>query len=120
MGDGDLHSNKKEIQYTQCKTCHGTPTELPLTQALTDPNDIAFRLAGLNPVVELKPGDTILVTGQGEPLWNTRLLADGTYEMVAKATGQSFVFRAVKGSACTQNGQDQSSAYCHTCHAVQR
>jgi hypothetical protein len=120
MGDGDLHSNKKEIQYTQCKTCHGTPTELPLTQTLTNPNDIAFRLAGLNPVVELKPGDTILVTEQGEPLWNTRQLADGTYEMVGKATGQSFVFRAVKGSACTQNGQDQSSAYCHTCHAVQR
>ena len=31
MGDGDLHSNKKEIQYVQCKTCHGTLAQLPQT-----------------------------------------------------------------------------------------
>ena len=29
MGDGNLYSSKFDIQYIQCKTCHGTPTELP-------------------------------------------------------------------------------------------
>ena len=120
MGDGDIHSNKKEIQYLQCKTCHGTPTELPLTKTLTDPNDIAFRQAFLNPVVDLKVGDTVLVTEQGEPLWNTRVLSDGTYQMVGKSTKQVFTFRPVIGSKCTQTGADQSSAYCHQCHAVER
>jgi hypothetical protein len=120
MGDGDIHANQKDIQYVQCKTCHGTPTELPLTKTLTDPNDIAFRLAQLNPVVDLKLGDTILVTEQGEPLWNTRVLSDGTYEMVGKATQQYFTFRPVMGSGCTQSGDDQSSSYCHECHAVER
>ena len=120
MGDGDLHSNKKEIQYIQCKTSHGTPTELPLTTILTDPEDVAFRQAFLNPVVDLKVGDTVIATEQGEPLWNTRVLPDGTYEMVGKATRQLFKFRSVMGSACTQTGEDQSSAYCHTCHAVER
>jgi hypothetical protein len=120
MGDGDIHANKKDIQYIQCKTCHGTPTELPLTQTLTDPNDIAFRMAQLNPVIDLKIGDTILVTENGEPLWNTRVLNDGTYDMVGKATGDYFTFRPVMGSACTQTGDDQSSAYCHTCHAVEK
>jgi hypothetical protein len=120
MGDGDLHGNKKDIQYVQCKTCHGTPTELPLTKTLTDAEDIAFTLAFLNPVVNLKLGDTILVTEQGEVLWNTLVLPDGTYSLVGMATRQHFTFRPVKGSACTQNGTDQSSAYCHTCHAVQR
>jgi hypothetical protein len=120
MGDGDIHSNKKEIQYIQCQTCHGTPTQLPQTKTLTDPNDIAFRLAQLNPVVDLKAGDTILVTDKGEPLWNTRVLPDGTYQLIGKATGQVFIFRPVAGSGCTQNGIDQSSAYCHTCHSVQR
>lgn len=120
MGDGDLHSNKKEIQYVRCKTCHGTPTEPPLTKTLTDENDLAFRLAFLNPVVELKLGDTILVTEQGEPLWNIRVLPDGSYEMVGKATGQVFNFRPVLGSACTQDPQDQSSAACHKCHAVKK
>ena len=43
MGDGDIHANQKDIQYVQCKTCHGTPTELPLTKTLTDPNDISSR-----------------------------------------------------------------------------
>jgi hypothetical protein len=120
MGDGDIHANKKDIQYTQCRTCHGTPTQLPLTKTLTDPNDIAFKLAFLNPVVDLKLGDTILVTDQGEPLWNTRINPDGTYEMVGKATRQYFTFKPVMGSGCTQSGDDQSSAYCHTCHVVER
>jgi len=129
MGDGDLHANQKDIQYVQCKTCHGTPTELPLTKALTDPNDIAFRMAFLNPVLDLKIGDVILVTEKGEPLWNIRLLpspaGDGTgvrvtYEMIGKATKQYFTFRSVMGSSCTQSGADQSSAYCHECHAVER
>jgi len=120
MGDGSLYSSKLDIQYIQCKTCHGTPTELPQTRTLTDPNDLAFRLALLNPVVDLKLGDTILVTDKNEPLWNTRLLPDGTYQLVGKANGQVFPFKPVMGSACTQNGIDQTSAYCHTCHSVIR
>ena len=120
MGDGDLHSNQKDIQYVQCKTCHGTLTELPLTKTLTDPNDVAFRMAFLNPVVDLKLGDTILVTEQGEPLWNTRVLPDGTYEIIGKATKQKFNFRPVMGTACEQNPDEQQSQYCHECHAVER
>ena len=120
MGDGDIHANQKDIQYVQCKTCHGTPTELPLTKTLTDPNDIVFTLAFLNLVVDLKLGDTILITEKGEPLWNTRVLSDGTYEMIGKATRQKFTFRPVMGSSCTQTGADQTSAYCHECHAVER
>jgi len=120
MGDSDIHADQKDIQYVQCKTCHGTPTELSLTKTLSDPDDIAFRLAQLNPVVNLKLGDTIIVTEQGEPLWNTHVLPDGTYEMVGKATRQYFTFRPVMSSGCTQSGDDQSSSYCHECHAVER
>jgi hypothetical protein len=120
MGDGDIHANEKDIQYIQCKTCHGTPTELPLTKTITDPNDIVFRLATLNPILNLKVGDTVLVTDKGEALWNTRVLSDGTYELIGKATQQKFTFRPVMGSHCTQKGDDQSSTYCHECHSVER
>ncbi len=120
MGDGDLHNNQAEVEYVQCKTCHGTLDELPLTKTLTDPNDIAFRMAFLNPVVDLKIGDTILVTEKGEPLWNTRTLPDGTYEMIGKATNQKFNFRPVMGTACEQKPDEQESQYCHECHAVER
>lgn len=120
MGDGYLYSAKKDIQYVLCKTCHGTPTELPLAHVVSESDTLIFRLVQLNPVVEVNPGDTILVTGKGEPLWNTQVMEDGTYRLVGKATGQVFSFNPVIGSGCTQNGQDQSSAYCHTCHAVQR
>ena len=119
MGDGDIHANKKDMEYVQCKTCHGTLTELPLTKTITDPNDIAFRLAFLNPVIELKLGDTILVTEKGEPLWNIRVLPNGTYEMFGKATSQYFTFRPVLGTACEQNPEEQESQYCHECHAVE-
>ena len=120
MGDGDLHADKQSIQYIQCKTCHGTLTDLPHTRTLTDPDDIAFRLAFLNPVVNLELGDTILVTEAGEPLWNTRVLPDGTYEMTGKASKQVFAFRPVMGTACEQKPDEQQSQYCHECHAVER
>jgi len=120
MGDGDIHTKQKDIQYIQCKTCHGTPTKLPQTKTLTDLNDIAFKLAFLNPVVDLKLGDTILVTEKGEPLWNTKVLSDGTYAMIGKATKQYFTFKPVMGSGCTQSGEDQSSSYCHECHSMER
>jgi hypothetical protein len=120
MGDGNLYSSKLDIQYIRCKTCHGTLAELPQTRTLSDPNDLAFRMALLNPVTNLKLGDTILVTEKGEPLWNTRVLPDGTYQLVGKATGQLFTFIPVKGSGCLQDPNDQSSASCHKCHSVQR
>ena len=120
MGDGDLHATMRDIQYIQCKTCHGTLNELPLTYTITDPADIALRLAFLNPVVALQTGDTILVTEQGEPLWNTRLSPDGSYQLVGKATRQMFTFHPVMGSGCQQDPDQQESHYCHECHAIQR
>jgi hypothetical protein len=120
MGDGNLYGSKKDIQYIKCKTCHGTLTELPRTLTLTNPNDLTFRMALLNPVVDIKPGDTLLVTEKGEALWSTLVLPDGTYQLVGKATRLVFSFKPVMGSGCTQSGLDQTSAYCHTCHAVQR
>ncbi len=120
MGDGQIHGSKKDIQYIQCRTCHGTLTKPPLTRTIGDPNDLALRMAFLNPVIDLKVGDTILVTEKGEPLWNTRLLPDGSFELFGKATRQRFIFKPVIGSACQQNPEQQESRYCHECHAVER
>jgi hypothetical protein len=120
MGDGDIHPDMSDIQYIRCKTCHGTLTALPDSRILTDPNDIAFRLSQVNPVVKLELGDTILVTEKGEPLWNTRVLSDGTFELVGKATHQQFIFHPVMGSNCKQDPEKQESRYCHECHAVER
>ena len=120
MGDGDIHSNQAEIQYVGCQTCHGTLDELPRTQTITSEDDIALLLARLNPVVDLRVGDTILVTEQEEPLWNTRVLPDGRYELVGKVTRQNFSFNPVMGTQCQQNPEEQESRYCHACHAVER
>lgn len=125
MGDGHVYSNKKEIQYVRCKTCHGTPDALPLTHTITDENDLALKLAFLNPVIDLKVGDTILVTDKGEPLWNIRVIqgengAAPTYELFGKASGERFTFKPVMGSTCQQNPDQQEARYCHECHAVER
>jgi hypothetical protein len=120
MGNGSLYGSEAAVQYVQCKTCHGTLTELPQTRTLTDPNDLAFRLASVNPIVQLKLGDKILVTSKGEPLWNTLVLSDGTVQLVAKATGQKYTIPMVRGSGCQQDPSRQDSASCHQCHSVQR
>lgn len=120
MGDGSFHNNEKEAQYIRCSACHGTLDKAPLTRTITDPNDLALRLAFLNPVIDLKVGDTILVTAKDEPLWNTRQLADGSFEMFGKVTGQRFIIPPVEGSACQQKEDQQDSKYCHACHSVTR
>lgn len=120
MGDGDLHAAQADIQYVMCKTCHGTLEALPLTYTLRYPNDVAFTLARLNPALALQPGDTVLMTEQGEALWNTRVLPDGAYELIGKVTRQRFRFYPVMGSGCEQDPARQESQYCHACHAMQR
>jgi hypothetical protein len=125
MGDGHVYSSKKDAEYTRCKTCHGTPDALPLTHTITDENDLALRLAFLNPVINLKVGDTILMTDKGEPLWNIRVLPatageSTTYELFTKSTGDRFTFKPVMGSTCQQNPDEQQASSCHECHAIQR
>jgi hypothetical protein len=120
MGDGFIYGSQKEAQYTRCSTCHGTLEQLPLTYTIQDSDDLALRLAFLNPVIDLKVGDTILITEKGEPIWNARPLQDGTYELFGKATGQRFTFKPVMGTGCLQKPEEQESRYCHACHAVEK
>jgi hypothetical protein len=125
MGDGHIYSSKKDIQYIRCNTCHGTLEALPLTHTITDENDLALRLAFLNPVIDLKVGDTILMTDKGEPLWNIRVIAGEpgsapTYELYSKASGQRYTFNPVLSSTCQQQADQQEARYCHECHATER
>ena len=65
-------------------------------------------------VVDLKVGDTILVTDKGDPLWNIRVVPGDeaktpTYALFAKATGQQLTFKPVMGSACQQNPRPTGS-----------
>jgi hypothetical protein len=120
MGDGDLHSNQAEIQYIQCRTCHGTLDERPLTYTIEDPEDLALRRSFLNPFIDLQVGDTVLMTASGEALWSVKQLPDGTLIQVGKATNVAYEIPLVMGSECEQNLEEQESRYCHACHAVER
>jgi hypothetical protein len=120
MGDGTLHPNEASVQYIECRTCHGTLTQPPLTRTITDPSDIALRRAALNPGVPLKLGDTIVVTTKGEPLWSVRRLPDGSFQEIGKVSGTVYSVPQVMGSKCLQKTDEQASSYCHACHAVQR
>jgi len=120
MGDGALHPDQASAQYVECRTCHGTLAEPPLTRTLSDPNDIALRLARLNPTVPLALGDTIVVTAKGEPLWSVRQLADGSFQQIGKVGGPVYTVPLVAGSQCLQKPDEQASHDCHACHAVER
>lgn len=120
MGNGDLYSNQKQVEYVRCYTCHGTLTEPPLTRTLTDPNDLALRSAFLNPVVDLQVGDTILVSQKGEPFWSIRQDEDGNFQLITKVAGEQFELPLVQSSGCQQNPDEQESRYCHACHTVER
>jgi hypothetical protein len=108
------------MQYVQCKTCHGTLREPPLTRALTDSADPAFRRAFLNPYGQLEVGDEVVVTERGEVLWNVVRRADGEFILTSKTSGRTYRVPLVMGSGCTQDPERQESSACHACHAVER
>ena len=120
MGDGDLYSNQSDIQYVQCKTCHGTLTEAPQTATITDPNDVALRRAQLNGHYSLNVGDTVLVTDRDEKLGSIHLEQDGKIVQTLKVSGQQLEVPLVIGTACKQRPDEQTSHYCHECHAYNR
>jgi len=120
MGDGHLYNNQRELQYVQCKTCHGTLTDPPRTKTITSLNDIALRQVFLNPVLDLQVGDRVVETERNEELWNVRPLEDGSFEMIAKVTQTRYQVPLVIGSTCQQKSDEQESRYCHECHAVER
>ena len=120
MGDGDLHSRMDEVRALECRTCHGTLAEGPLTRRITDPDDAALRQAHLNPSSSLELGDTTVVTESGGTLWNVRQGPDGAFELTAKVSGVVYRIPPVAGSACRQDRDDQASRACHECHAVER
>ena len=119
MGDGNLYSNKLDIQHTQCKTCHGTLTELPQTLTLNDPNDVELRRALLNGHYSLQVGDTVVAISSEEKFGAIKVV-DGKYMETLKVSGQSLTIPLVMGSACKQKPDQQASSDCHACHAVQR
>ncbi|HLF25397.1 MAG TPA: multiheme c-type cytochrome [Anaerolineae bacterium] len=119
MGDGDLYSSKFDIQYVQCKTCHGTLTEPPATATVTDPNDVELRRARLNGRYTLQVGDTVLLTERGEKLAAVRF-ENGKFVQTLKVSGQQLEVPLVMGTACEQKPDEQESRYCHECHAYTR
>ena len=119
MGDGNLYSSKFDIQHTQCKTCHGTLTELPQTLTINDPNDVELRRAQLNAHYSLQVGDTVVAISSEEKFGAIKFV-DGKYVETLKVSGQTMTIPLVMGSACKQKPDQQTSNDCHACHAVQR
>jgi len=109
-----------EVRSVECRTCHGTPTEAPLTRPITDPDDLALRQASLNPASALQVGDTVVVTDRGDALWNVLQQPDGAIVLTSKVSGTVYAVPQVSASACEQDPQDQAASACHECHAVDR
>lgn len=119
MGDGHIYSVKSDSQYVQCQTCHGTPTTKPTPARIDDADELAMRQARINGRAGfIQLGDWVIETARGEKLWSIKQVAPDRLIQLNKVTGQQYDVPLVQGSQCTQSGQDQSSHYCHKCHAV--
>lgn len=115
MGDGQIYGSQADAQYVQCRTCHGTTTELPQVATITDPNDVALRRAKVNGNYTLQLGDKVVVTDKGEKLGQVRWTGDRFVETL-KITGQVLEIPLAQGSGCKQKPEEQDSRYCHACH----
>lgn len=119
MGDGDIHLNQQNAQVIQCRTCHGTLTELPTFKTITDPDDPAIRRARLHPFYDVQVGDQVLLAPDGDTIGSVKLL-DGEIVQIGKVTGITYTVPLVMGTACEQQPDQQESHYCHECHAYNR
>ncbi len=119
MGDGDIHSSQADIQYIQCQTCHGTLTEMPQLETITDPEHPAIVSANLNPNYNVAVGDTVIATTRDETFgwvkWDGERLME-----TSKIDGRLYEVPLVMDSACQQQPDEQESHYCHECHAYER
>ncbi len=121
MGDGHIYSSKKDVQYIQCQTCHGTPTSTPKVALITDPNELAMRQARIDGRSDfLAVGDAVIQTDRGELLWSVKEISPSHFVQIDKVSGKVYDVPLVAGSKCTQDGSSQSSDYCHKCHSVTR
>ncbi len=120
MGDGHLYGAKSDAQHMQCRTCHGTILEPPRTVVITEEHLTALRQARLNPHVDLKVGDEVIVDEQGAIFWAIKKRPDGRLEETMKVTGKRYLVPLAYGSACEQDPDQQASQYCHECHAYER
>ncbi len=118
MGDGDIHPHQRSAQKVQCRTCHGTLTELPQFVTISDPNDPAIRRANLNPFYDVQVGDRVLLAPDGDTIGSVQWV-DGQIIQIGKVTGITYTVPLVMGSACGQQADEQESHYCHTCHAYE-
>jgi hypothetical protein len=119
MGDGDIYPNQAAIQYTQCRTCHGTLDELPQVTTVTAAHETALRQARLNPNYELEIGDEVLITERGELMGNIKRIGQELI-LTSKVSGEEYPVVPVQGTACEQKVEEQESYYCHECHAYER
>jgi hypothetical protein len=119
MGDGDLYGSKFDIQYVQCRTCHGTLAEMPATATIDDADDVELRRAHVNGGYALEVGDTVLLTERGEKLGAVKWV-DGKFVQTLKVSGEQMEIPLVTGTACEQKPDEQESRYCHECHVYAR
>jgi hypothetical protein len=119
MGDGDIHSNQKDIQYIQCQTCHGTLEAMPLLVTIEDAEHPAVVSAALNPHYSVEVGDTVVATARGETFGWVQWDGERLWE-TGKVDGRVYEVPLVMGSGCRQRPDEQESSYCHECHAYER
>ncbi|RME40910.1 MAG: hypothetical protein D6796_16525 [Caldilineae bacterium] len=119
MGDGDIHPNQAEMEYIQCRTCHGTREAPPDLVTVTAEHRTALRQAQLNPNYNLQIGDRVILTERGELMGNIKW-EGGKLTLTSKVTGKTYPVKLVMGSDCRQRVDQQESHYCHECHAYTR
>ncbi len=117
MGDGDIHPNQASAQSVQCRTCHGTPDELPTFVTVTDTDNPTVRRADLNPYYDVIVGTQVLLAPDGDTLGAVQLVGDQVVQ-IGKVTGRRFIIPMVMGSDCPQDPEQQEAYYCRQCHAV--
>jgi len=115
MGDGVLHNTRKDAVYVQCQTCHGTRDSLPIQVPVQE----VYADATPPPVLVNSAATKILATSRGELLPNVQLIGD-RWQLMSKVSGTTYTVPMVKGSACQQNPDQQSSSACHQCHDVSK
>ncbi len=120
MGDGRIAGAVVEAQRVRCQTCHGDTEGGPSGVELTTEDAQALRQARLNPHIQRRVGDRVLLAPTGEKMYGVRQRADGQWELTMKVSGKKLLIPLVYGSACEQDPQEQHSSACHDCHAYQR
>lgn len=117
MGDGVLYSHMEDQIEIRCEDCHGAIDQPPRTRVVKADDRIVQKLIRSSDYLDLKPGETILLTSKGRPMPHVKVVG-AKIELTSKVTGKQHPVTVITGKKNAHGIIGHKRMECDSCHSA--